>query len=77
MLSTFYVAGINGNVANVVILGVVGFVHIGKWVDSYGCSCSYGLGALRHLSANPPKITNSMVFIMKIERVQSVLVVTI
>ena len=77
MMSTFRVAGINGNVANVVILGVVGFVHIGKWVDSYGCSCSYGLGALRHLSANPPKITNSMVFIMKIERIQSVLVVTI
>ena len=77
MMSTFRVAGINGNVANVVIPGVVGFVHIGKWVDSYGCSCSYGLGALRHLSANPPKITNSMVFIMKIERIQSVLVVTI
>ena len=77
MLSTFRVAGISGNVAKVVILGVVGFVHIGKWVDSYGCSCSYGLGALRHLSANPPKITNSMVFIMKIERIQSVLVLTI
>ena len=27
---------------------------IGKRVNSYGCSCSYGLTALRHLTINQP-----------------------